>query len=140
MPLQDDERIRICDRQRAQQDRVHETVESGVGTNAKRQRENRQHAENFVTQHHPPGVTQVLYQLFQKSPDPDGTDVLLQQSHVPQFAMCGKSGFIRPKSVVLVLLSFFLKMELEFFTEFSFLTPTLDQPGQFTEERNHDAS
>ena len=85
VPIQDHQGLGIGNRKGAQQDRIHEAVDRTIGSDAQREREQSESAENSIAEHCPHTVAEILDELFQQNPAPDGTSVLLHNCGISQF-------------------------------------------------------
>ncbi len=79
VPVQQGQRIGIGDRQGAQQDRIHEAVDGGVGADAEGEREDGEGGEGAVMEHGAEAVAQVLRELFEQRPAPYGAGAFLTE-------------------------------------------------------------
>ena len=136
-PIQHGQRLGIGDRQRAQQERIHEAIDRRVGSDAERQRQNRQHAERLVGCHRAKAVAAVLRQLFQPGPSPRGARLLLYQGDVSDVAARGAARFFAGQSLGLALFGFLIEMKLKFVAEILFLPAAVQQRSQLLKERAH---
>ena len=92
VPIQDDQRLGIRNRQRAQQDRIHEAVDRRIGADAQRQTQNHQCCEQPVGSHGPEGVAHVLAELLDDRPSPHGAGVLVHEREIAQLATRRRTG------------------------------------------------
>jgi hypothetical protein len=136
-PVQDRQRFRILDRQRPEQDRIHEAVDRGVRTDAERQREHGKAGERPVVQHRAHGVPHILPELFEPGKRPDGAHVFLHQRQISQIAARGAFRFVPGQPVRFGSIGFFLEVKLQLFADLLFLTAARDPPTQFVKERIH---
>ena len=137
VPVQHHQRFGIRNRQRAQQNRVHEAVDRGVGPDAKRQRQRGQRGECAVVDHSAQSVAKILHKLFKECPGPHGASVLPYQSDVSQLAARGPSRLLLRQTFRLALFGFLIEVELEFVGKLIFLARAVYQPIQLTKERVH---
>jgi hypothetical protein len=77
VPVQQCQGFGIGHRQRAEQDRIHEAVDRGVGADAQRQREHGQRSECAVVDHRAQPVAKILRKFFKECPGPRGACALL---------------------------------------------------------------
>ena len=140
LPLHRDQRGRVRDRQRAEQDRVHEAVDRRVGADPQRERERGQRREQAVLDHRPQAVAYVLRQLFEQDPGPQRARVLLQQRDITQVAARRPPSLVVGQPVGEAFICFLRQMELQLLAEIVFLAPPLQPPRELAKERGHRSS
>ena len=139
-PAEDHERLRLGYRQRTQKDRIHEAEDCRVGPDSQGQRQDRHRAEGFVGGHRAQAVAEVLRQLLEQNPRPQGARVFPQQRDVAQVAASGPSGLVFRKPVGLPFTRFFRQMEPQLLAELVFLAPPLGPPRELPKERGQGPS
>src|ERR1051326_2042042 len=72
MPVRQEEEFRMGDREIAEQNRVHKTIDDGVRADAQSEREQRQRAEDSIAAHGAHRVAEIAEQLFEEGPAPGG--------------------------------------------------------------------
>ncbi len=128
-PVQQHQLFGMLHGQRAKQDRVHETVNGRIGTDAERQRNHRKSSEQLVRPHGAQSVAQILSELFQKPTGPHAAAPFFPERHVAEW---------RAGRVSALLLGFHSEMMGDFFVELAVEIRAMQEPMQTPPECLHD--
>ena len=134
VPVQDHQRLRVGHRQRAQQDRVHEAVDGGVGSDAEREGQDGEDTESLAARHRAQRVAQVGSEGVEPGDDPDFPGELAGPHGVAELPLRAHGGGFVSEALAAFLGLEHLAVEVHFLRQLFLEAVAAEEETQLVEE------
>jgi len=134
VPGQDDQRLGVGHRQRAKQDRIHEAVDCGVGSDPEGERQNCESAKGLVGGQRAQGVANVGSEGIEPGDDPDFPRVFAGERRVAELPPRARGGGFAGKALPGLLELEHFAVEVHLFAELSVEAVAPEEKAQLVAE------